>query len=474
MAICHYDRLSINLYDENTESLSYFGTAAGVSPEAISYDERPLGKGAIAQEVIRSQKPLIIRKLKKRSYWSSVRAMIRAGLTSSMAFPLMARGKILGVVHVSFKVQPPNMKELAEFLGEFSEVVAVAVDNMLAYTRLKESNLNLEQQKHFLMENAEASYSPDAFFYSSPAMKEVMHQVSLIAPTDASVLITGETGTGKDFVARYIHRLSQRREALFVKVNCPALSSSLFESELFGHSKGAFTGAVASRVGRFEMADGGTIFLDEIGELPGDLQAKLLHVLQDRNFERVGDNHTMEVDFRVLAATNRDLELEVGRGGFRSDLYYRLNTVNIKLPPLRQRSGEIPALVNGLNQVQSRKSNRPAPIYTPSGMEVLCRHQWPGNVRELKNLIKRMIIMRPGEALGADELTALLETGAAKTGTAPTTLAQAEKQHIEKALAHTRGRLGGKNGAAKLLGVPRTTLQYRMKKHAISTEEFSA
>ena len=268
MAICHYDRLSINLYDEKTESLSYFGNAAGVSPEAISYDERPLGKGAIAQEVIRSQKPLIIRRLKKRSYWSSVRAMIRAGLTSSMAFPLMARGKILGVVHISFKQQPPNIKELAEFLGEFSEVVAVAVDNMLAYTELKKSNRNLVQQKHFLMENADAPYNPDAFFYSSSAMKEVMRQVALIAPTDASVLITGETGTGKDYVARYIHRLSQRREALFVKVNCPALSASLFESELFGHSKGAFTGAVSSRVGRFEMADGGTIFLDEIGELP--------------------------------------------------------------------------------------------------------------------------------------------------------------------------------------------------------------
>jgi transcriptional regulator with GAF, ATPase, and Fis domain len=467
-----FDRFSINLYDANKKLLSYFSTAEGISPKAISDYERPLAKGAIANAVIRSKEPVIISDLKKRNYWASVRAMLAAGLTASMAYPLITRGNVLGVLHFSFKERPRKMEELSHFLTELTDIVAVAVDNMLAYSKLKEINQNLVQQKQYLLERAEESYRPESFYFSSPVMIELMRQVALIAATDASVLITGETGTGKDFIARHIHRLSPRRGGLFVKVNCPALSTGLFESELFGHAKGAFTGAVGSRVGRFEMANDGTIFLDEIGDLPIDLQAKLLHVLQDKSFEPVGDNRPIEVNVRVIAATNRDMNQAIQKNKFRSDLFYRLNTVEVQLPPLRERHEDVPGLVQWLNQIESRKANRPAPRYIPSAMDVLRDHHWPGNVRELKNLVKRMIIMHPGENISGKDVEILVESNQSNTGSRDYSLAAAERQHIETVLARTSGRLGGKQGAAALLRIPRTTLQYRLKKLGIDHKSF--
>ena len=472
--IVPYDRFSINLYDEKKKVLRYFSTAEGVSPKAISNDERPLEKGAIAREVIRSRKPVIIPDLNKRNYWSSVRVMLKAGLTTSLAFPLITRGKLLGVFHFSFKKKPRQIDVLSQFLMELSDIVAVAVDNMLAYNQLNEINQNLVRQKHYLMERAEDAYSPDSFFYASAEMEQVMHQVELVAATDASVLVTGETGTGKDFVARHIHRLSPRRGELFVKVNCPALSASLFESELFGHTEGAFTGAVGSRAGRFEMADRGTIFLDEIGELSIDLQAKLLHVLQDRCFERVGGSHPVEIDVRVIAATNCDLDQAVNEGGFRRDLYHRLNTVSIHLPSLAERIEDVPGLVRRLNLVESERAHRSAPTYTAGALGVLCDHSWPGNVRELKNLVKRMIILHPGETVSGRVLQTYLETEKNESNPWRYSLAEAERHHIEFVLKRTKGRLGGKQGAASLMGIPRTTLQYRLKKHGIDPKGFAA
>ena len=468
-----YDRFSINLYDANKKLLSYFSTAEGISPEGISDYERPLAKGAIAKAVIRSKEPVIIPDLEKRNYWASVRAMLAAGLTASMAYPLITRGNVLGVLHFSFKEQPRKIEELSQFLTELSDVVAVAVDNMLVYSKLKEVNQSLVQQNQFLLERAEESYRPETFYFSSPVMIEVMRQVELIAATDASVMITGETGTGKDFIARHIHRLSPRRSGLFVKVNCPALSTGLFESELFGHAKGAFTGAAGSRAGRFEMANDGTIFLDEIGELTIELQAKLLHVLQDKSFERVGDNRPIEVNVRVVAATNRDMNQAIRNKKFRSDLLYRLNTVAVHLPPLRERREDVYGLLQWLNQLESRKANRPAPQYVPSSIEVLRDHHWPGNVRELKNLVKRMIIMHPGENISGKDVEILVESGHSNPMSREYSLAAAERQHIEMVLAHTSGRIGGKQGAAALLRIPRTTLQYRLKKLGIDHKSFA-
>jgi transcriptional regulator with GAF, ATPase, and Fis domain len=435
-------------------------------------ETRPLEKGAIAQEVIRSRRPLIIPDLNQRSYWASVRSLLQAGLTASMAFPLITRGRVLGSIHFSFIHKPDNLEELAEFLTEFADVVAVAVENMLAHTRLQELNRSLVQQKHYLLQEAEDSYSPDAFFYASPKMAEVMRQAELMAPSDASVLITGETGAGKEFVARHLHRRSPRRDALLVKVNCPALSASLFESELFGHAKGAFTGAERQRVGRFEMAHGGTLLLDEIGELPLHLQAKLLHVLQDRRFERVGDSRTIEVDFRVIAATNRDLEEAVRQQKFRSDLYYRINTVFIHLPPLRERREDVPLLMERLTEMQAARTHRQPTVYTDEALELLMRHHWPGNVRELKNLVKRILILRPGQTVNGRDIQGFLAQSQPLAAGGALTLAEAERQLIESVLTRSGGVLGGRQGAAAILGVPRSTLQYRLKKHGINPKRF--
>ena len=300
----------------------------------------------------------------------------------------------------------------------------------------------------------------------------------LFRSTDASVLITGETGTGKDYIARCIHNFSPRKEAMFVKISSPALSSSLFESELFGHAKGAFTGAHAKRIGRFEMAEGGTVFLDEIAELPLLLQAKLLQVLQEKTFERVGDSSPTRVNFRIIAATNKKMEQLIASSGFRSDLYYRINTVSLFIPPLRERVTDIPLLIKKLSAVESQKINRPAPKYTSQAMELLCRYSWPGNVRELKNLVKRMIILHPEEEIHAEELESMLAgsqehaSDVMESSSDWPALDQVEKEHIDRTLKLTSGKISGKDGAAALLKMPRTTLLYRMQKHGLVPRDY--
>lgn len=468
--IFDYDRFSINIYDPEKQTLSYFSTAVGVSPQGLEEENRPLEKGAIAREVIRSRRPLIIPDLKQRSFWPSVQSMLQSGLNSTMAFPLITRGQVLGSIHFSFIEKPEDIQELSAFLSELADLVAVAVENMLAYNNLHKLNKSLMQQKHYLQEETQSFFNLDSFFFTSTEMKEVIRLADLMASSDASVLITGETGTGKDLVARYIHRESSRREALFVKVNCPALSSSLFESELFGHAKGAFTGAERQRTGRLEMAQGGSLFLDEIGELPPNLQAKLLHVLQDKRFERVGDSYPIEVNFRVIAATNRDLEEAVRNKDFRSDLYYRLNTISIRLPPLRERGEDIPLLIRRLTELEATRTHREPPFYDAKTIKRLQHYHWPGNVRELKNLVKRILILHPGQSISESDIQKYLETDQPMTVGSPLTLAEVECQHIRKVLSQTGGILGGDKGAATLLGVPRSTLQYRMKKHGINVK----
>jgi transcriptional regulator with GAF, ATPase, and Fis domain len=471
--ILSYDRFSINLYMPETKSLAYFAAAAGIAPEEITADYRPITQGAIASAVIRSREPLIIPDLSKHTYWASVRSMIRAGLNATMAFPLTVRDQVIGSIHFSFRNPPDKMNELAEFLIELSDQVAIAVDNMMAYTRLQGTNENLKRRNEYLMSHANGGHEMDDFFFISPPMAEVMRHAKTVAGTDAAVLISGETGTGKDMVARYIHRISPRREALFVKVNCPGLTPTLFESELFGHAKGAFTGAHASRVGRFELADRGTIFLDEIGELSVPLQAKLLNVIQDKAFERVGDSKPIQADFRVVAATNHDLNLAIRNGSFRSDLYYRLNAITLHLPPLSDRPEDIPLLVEKLSTIHARETHRPKPVYAESALQEMQRYPWPGNVRELKNLVKRMVILPPADIITDFHIRSILNSIGAQVAQKGVTLADAEKLHIEKTLTLTRGRVGGEKGAAAVLGVPRSTLQYRLKKYKIDPSTFA-
>ncbi len=469
-----YDRLSINLYDAETQTLSYFAVADGVEPSGISCkDKRPLTKGAISRMVIQSGQPVIIDDLSRYTDYFSVRSMVDFGLKSTLAFPMTVRNRILGSIHFSFRETPPFISELIEVLTDVSNQVAIAVDNMMAYTRLQELNANLVRQKHFLMSNTE-DYQQGNFIYAAPCMVEIMRLVEQVADTDATVLITGETGTGKDYIARCIHNLSSRGEHLFVKINCPALAPSLFESELFGHAKGAFTGADSKRVGRLEMADGGTVFLDEVGDLPASLQAKLLHVLQDGRFERVGDNRQIEANFRVISATNKDLETAIKAGQFRRDLYYRLNLIHIHVPPIRDRRDDIPLLVERLTDLHARQMNRPAPVYTQEALESLSRYSWPGNVREVKNLAKRMVILRAGEQITGRDINRVIDVSPPQAGTggSVTTLADAERSHIERALIRCRGVVGGQGGAASLLGLPRSTLQYRMRKYGLDPRNY--
>jgi transcriptional regulator with GAF, ATPase, and Fis domain len=265
--------------------------------------------------------------------------------------------------------------------------------------------------------------------------------------------------------------MSNRKDALFVKVNCPALNSALFESELFGHAKGSFTGAQANRVGRFEMADKGTIFLDEIGELGIGLQSKLLQVLQDRTIERVGESCPKTIDFRLLSATNKNLEQAVQSNSFRSDLYYRINTVIIKVPPLRERPEDIPVLMEKLAAQQSAERNLSPPLFAESCRKIMLRYPWPGNVRELKNIVKRFIILRPGETITGSELDTQLSGVRTSEHRKHMTLRELERQHIVRTLKDTGGVVGGASGAAALLGVPRQTLQYRMRKYGISVKK---
>jgi transcriptional regulator with GAF, ATPase, and Fis domain len=469
--IFNFDRLSINIYDEKTNSLRYFAAAEGISPTEISEDARPLAKGAITSAVIRSREPFVLSDLSTHTYWPSVNAMKEAGLNATMAFPLIVRDKVKGTLHLSYAKAPEHIEEMIEFLSEVSSRIAIAVDHMITHTRLKHINTQLRRQKEFLTSQNRVCEGIDEFIYKSQSLADVVLQARMVANSDVSVSITGETGTGKGMIAQFIHQMSNRQDALFVKVNCPSLNSALFESELFGHAKGSFTGAQTNRVGRFEMADKGTIFLDEIGDLDFGLQAKLLQVLQDKAIERVGESHPKTIDFRLLSATNKDLEKAMQNNSFRSDLYFRLNTVTIKIPPLREHREDIPVLVEKLAANQSAERNLPPPLFSESCRKVMLQYPWPGNVRELKNIVKRLIILRPGETITGNELDTQLSGMSNSNRPKHKTLADLERQHIVSTLKDTGGVVGGVNGAAALLGVPRQTLQYRMRKYGISVNK---
>jgi DNA-binding NtrC family response regulator len=303
---------------------------------------------------------------------------------------------------------------------------------------------------------------------TSAALKAVLNEVEVVAPTDSTVLIYGETGTGKELVARAIHNVSSRSNRPFVKLNCAAIPSGLLESELFGHEKGAFTGAVAQKVGRFELAHGGTLLLDEVGDIPLELQPKLLRVLQEQEFERLGSTRTVQVDVRLVAATNRDLAQMAAEKQFREDLYFRLNVFPIRMPPLRERAGDIPLLVRHFVEKYAQRMNKQIETIPEEAMTALCRCTWPGNIRELQNFIERAVILTPDSVLKIQ--TSQLQDAMPVTSTVPNTLEDFEREHILQTLRDTGGVIGGRNGAAARLGVKRTTLFSKMEKLGISRQ----
>jgi formate hydrogenlyase transcriptional activator len=311
------------------------------------------------------------------------------------------------------------------------------------------------------------AHADDRIIGNSAALRQLMDQVELVAPTDSTVLILGETGTGKELIARHIHRSSSRSGRPFVKLNCAAVPVTLFESELFGHEKGAFTDAIAQKVGRLELAHGGTLFLDEVGEIPLELQAKLLRVLQEREFERLGSTQTIHVDVRLIAATNRDLAAMVSERHFRSDLYYRLNVFPVVVPPLRERAGDIPKLVHHFMGTLATRMNKRVDRVPGSAMAALSRYQWPGNIRELEHVIERAVILSRGTELEVPIAELRLLTESAAAALRLTTLEELEREHIRRVLEQTHWLIGGSSGAAAILGLKRTTLQSKMIRFGI-------
>jgi formate hydrogenlyase transcriptional activator len=392
--------------------------------------------------------------------------------------PLVSRGRVLGTFGV-VKYQDNAFTGDIEFLIQITNQVAIAVENALAFGQIRELRDQLSKEKLYLEDEIRTEMNFAQIIGNSASLRRVLKNVETVAPTDSTVLIYGETGTGKELIARGIHDLSPRRSKPFVKLNCAAIPTGLLESELFGHERGAFTGAIAQRIGRFEVANGGTIFLDEIGEIPLELQTKLLRVLQEREFERLGSSKTLRTDARMIAATNRDLEAMVSEQKFRSDLFFRLNVFPVHVPPLRQRDGDIPLLVRHFAQQFSRRMNKVMETIPSATMDALCRYHWPGNIRELQNVIERAVIVSTGPALSVDvaDLKVSIAGHVVEGTTAPKSptngalhdvLEQSERQQILKALDQCNWVVAGPNGAAAHLGMKRTTLQQRIRKLGIA------
>jgi len=404
------------------------------------------------------------------------------GLQSSCWLPLISHDRRLGVLGLSRLAANPFSQDDVHFLMQVASQVAIAVENALAYGRISELTDKLAQEKLYLEDEIRTEANFKEIVGTSQALHRVLKLVETVAPTGSTVLISGETGTGKELIARAIHDLSSRSSKTFVKLNCAALPAGLLESELFGHEKGAFTGAVAQRVGRLELANHGTLFLDEVGEIPLELQPKLLRILQEREFERLGSTRTIQTDVRLIAATNRDLAAMVESQKFRSDLFFRLNVFPIEAPPLRERSEDIPLLVRHFAEEFSRRMNRRTETISSETMNALCQYAWPGNIRELQNVIERAVILSSGPSLKVPvaELHSLSmpvsedpTSESTKRRPVRSILAEVDRTQMVQALQEAGGRVGGRDGAAARLGLKRTTFITRMKKLGIDPIQVS-
>ncbi len=388
----------------------------------------------------------------------------RAGLKSGCTVPLVSHDRALGILGVASLRENAFSDDDAELLNQVGKQVAIAVENALAFREIDALKNQLTQEKLYLEEEIRTEYNFEEIIGNSPTLKRVLQDVETVAATDSTVLIYGETGTGKELIAHAIHNLSRRRERTLVKVNCAAIPTGLLESEFFGHERGAFTGAIDRRIGRFELAHQGTIFLDEVEDIPLELQSKLLRVLQEHEFERLGSSRTLHVDVRVVAATNSDLAQLVAEKKFRSDLYYRLNVFPINVPPLRERSEDIPLLVHFFANKFAQQMKKPIESIPKETMAALTSYHWPGNIRELQNLVERGVILSRGSRLEIP-LAELKQSNKVSNHTnGATTLEAVEREHILRVLGESNWVIGGPSGAAARLGLNRTTLNHRMRK----------
>jgi formate hydrogenlyase transcriptional activator len=393
--------------------------------------------------------------------------VIPEGLQTGCLLPLVTRNRVLGLLGLGRRQENAFSQADIGFLTQVASQIAIAVENALEYGQITEAKERLAEQKLYLEDEIRAEHNFEEIIGNSPRLKAVLESVRIVAPADSTVLIQGETGTGKEVIARAIHNLSSRQGQAFVKVNCAAIPLGLLESELFGHEKGSFTGAIAQRIGRFELAHKGTLFLDEVGDIPLELQPKLLRVLQEQEFERLGSTRTQRVDVRVLAATNASLMQMVAEKKFRSDLYYRLNVFPIDVPPLRDRRDDIPLLVRYFANKYARRMGKQIESIPKETMEALSRYSWPGNIRELQNLMERAALLSTGPSLRVP-LAEILSDSGLSTGGGGNALEQAEREQIVRALRESDWVVGGARGAAARLGLKRTSLAYKMQRLGIS------
>lgn len=404
------------------------------------------------------------------SDFSLARQLTAAGIGSVCFLPLIARRKgTLGTLNLGSKQDNAFDPQDIAFLQQVAAQIALALDNTVVDRENKELTAKLSKEKVYLEEEVRSAHDFEELVGESPALQRVLRDLHTVAPSNATVLILGETGTGKELIARAIHRLSSRKNAPFIKLNCAAIPTGLLESELFGHEKGAFTGAISQKIGRLELADKGTLFLDEVGEIPLELQPKLLRVLQDQEFERLGATRTIKVDIRLIAATNRDLAKSVGKHEFRSDLFYRLHVFPLHMPPLRERNRDIPLLVRYFVQKFAKRMNKKIETIPAEAMHALQSWMWPGNVRELENFIERSVILTQSTTLTVPLAELRLEHNGPPQSS---TLENLEREHIVRVLRETGGVIAGMRGAAARLGMKRTTLQSRMHKLGITREEY--
>lgn len=468
--VVHFDYLTLVLHEAVTNTMRMHvlePPEPAASPIILPPEDDPAGL------VWQTQQPLIISSIGELRRWPRLLERVQPyGVQSYCWLPLTTGRQQLGTL--VFTSRLPSSYDTADvgFLQLVANQVAVAVENALAFQEIEALKDKLAKENAYLEEETRTQHNFGEVVGESLALRRVLKQVETVAPTSSTVLIRGETGTGKELIARALHELSPRKGRTFVKLNCAAIPTGLLESELFGHEKGAFTGAVSQKVGRFELAHQGTLFLDEVGDIPPELQPKLLRVLQEQEFERLGGTKTIKVDVRLVAATHRDLAKMVADSRFREDLYYRLNVFPVVLPPLRERPDDIPRLVRHFTQQFSRRMGRRIETIPSAVMEALARYPWPGNVRELQNVIERAVILSPGSSLQIP----LGEFQPAHTQTpAPTTpsvtLADAEREHILNALRETGWVVGGPKGAAARLGMKRSTLQKKMQRLGISRPE---
>jgi formate hydrogenlyase transcriptional activator len=465
--VLRHDYTSLALYEASSQKLRL---------QALEF---PGGKGIIHEEMLlpvegtpagkafTTRRPVLLNRADLGQLHPEVLRVADAeGLESVCCVPLIRGDRVLGTLNVASRRDHAFTADDLDLLNHVGNQVAIAIENALAYRQIAELKNKLAEEKLYLEDEIRTQYNFEEIIGESAALKRILNQVETVAPTGSTVLIQGETGTGKELIARAIHSLSDRHERTFVKINCAAIPTGLLESELFGHEKGAFTGAISQKIGRFELAHGGTLFLDEVGDIPLEIQPKLLRVLQEQEFERLGATRTLRVDVRIVAATNRDLSKMVEERQFRSDLYYRLNVFPIVVPPLRERPEDIPILVRYFAQRLARRMNKHIETIPSEAMRALTLYPWPGNIRELENFIERAVILSKGSKLEIplSELKNSEEVSSAET----LTLEEAERRHILQALDETKWVIGGPRGAAARLGMKRTTLHSRMQKLGIT------